>query len=263
MCQHNSNQVSSKEVEKAEQQYHLGLEFLKKQKPNEAIRFLNAAVELNPSHEEAQTALRGASEGLNWNRAYFCEECGGFVKPEKDYPLIKFDGVCQRCGQTVSTRFERTIGNAELFTKILLFGMFPAATLIFAVIPMWISRSGAFILDLPPLLSAIPTGMSLTPFFFVLLSTLDPTGTLLDQMYYGIFESIQPLETIHPLLFLAAETVILFAAIYLCLLFLFTPTFYIHRKGFWKNKKRQKTLLLITSMCIVIVVLWRLSVGKF
>jgi len=263
MSQHNSNQVSRKEVEKAEQQYHLGLKFLKKQEPNEAIRFLNATIELNPSHEEAQTALRGASEGLNWNRAYFCEKCGGLVKPDKDYPLIDFDGVCHRCGHKVSTQFERTIGNAELFIKILLFGMFPVATLVFAVIPVWVSKSGSFILELPPLLSAIPESMSLTPFFFVLLSILDPTGTLLDQMYYGIFESIQPLETIHPLLFFAAETVILFVAIYLCLLFLFTPTFYVHRKGFWKNKKRQKTLLLITSACIAIPFLSRLLAGKF
>lgn len=263
MSYHNSKSVFSKEIEKADQQYHLGLKFLKEQKLKEAIRLLNATVELDPSHKEAQAALRDASEGLNWNRAYFCEKCGGLIKPEKDYPVIEFDGVCHRCGQTVSTVLERTIGFAELFIKLMLFGMFPLSTFIFAISPQWMWKASSFALDYLPLLSAIFSGMSLTPFFILLLLMLDPNGTSLNQIYYGIFESIQPLETIHPLLFLTAEAAIIFIAIYLCFLFLLTPTFYIHRKGSWKNKKHQKTILLITSMFIAIIVLVRLSAGKF
>lgn len=256
-------QVSSTALEKAEQQYRQGLKLLKEQKPKDAIRLLREALELNPSHKEAQSALREASEGLSWSKAYFCDNCGSLVTPEKEYPRINFAGFCLRCGREISTRREIAIGLAELFTKLILFAIFPVATFIFSVFPVWTYGGGFFRMEMTNVLSAIFTAISFTPFFILLLLIFDPHGGFLTHAYYSLFDFMQPLTALHPLLFFTAEIGILFAAIYLSLLFLLTPIFYIHRKGYWKNKKHQKIILIVTSIFIALVVLRRLSMGVF
>jgi len=247
--------------EKARQQFCRGQTLLKEKKPKEAIPLLKESLRINPSDRETQAALQDALEALNWSTTYFCQNCGGFIKPERDYPEIKFDGLCPRCGHGISTRLEKTIGFTELSLKLIMFAIFPMVTLVFCIFPMWTYKWGGFYYKLAPILSVIYAAINLTPAFILLLHAFDPTGESSTLALSSIYEFLSPLERVHPALFFTAEILILFIVIYLSLLFILTPIIYIHRKGYWKNKQHQKRIIIITSIYVALVVLRRVTSG--
>lgn len=250
--------IPVEEADKAELQYHKGLDLLRNKRQMEAIPFLKAAHELDPTHKKAQVALQGALESVNWNTAYFCEICGGFLKPKKDYPEITFDDFCPSCGHTPTSSYrEKAIGFAELMTKAILLGMFPIATFIFCVFPTWTYKGGGFYMEQITVIAAIYLGANLTPLFILITRAIDPTGLLMDRFFNATLNSLAPLNTIHPFLFSMVEILILFLVIYLSFLFILTPIFYMHRKGYWRTKTHQKNILLITLIFVVIVVVGR------
>lgn len=247
-----------KKATKAELQYRKGLDLLRNKKQIEAIPFLEAAYELDHTHKKAQVALQDAMESVNWNTTYFCENCGGFLKPKNDYPEIIFEDFCPRCGHTTTASHrEKVIGFAELMMKAILLGMFPISTFIFSVFPSWTYKWGGFYMEQITVISAMYLGANLTPLFILLTRAIDPTGLLMDRFFQATLNSLAPLDTIHPLLFSMAEILILFLVIYLSFLFILTPIFYMHRKGYWKTKKHQKTIILITSIFVVLVIVGR------
>jgi len=258
MTQHNYAQYNHQgKNSETENQYKTGLELLKKQQPKEAIPALNKAVKLDASFDEAKSSLEDAVEALNWSNWYFCRNCGKFVRPEKGYPWVEIDDFCPRCGNSVPTQKEVLISHVEIAVKLVFFGIFPLLVFIFCGMPYWqhvypysVKIVWSRIID------GIITAANFTLIVHVFLVMInDPWAYSLTS----IKNLLNPLQN-SPLYFLA-EISILFLLMYLYFLLILTPILTIHKKGLWKDRKHQKSIILYTSMFVGLIVIIRVASG--
>lgn len=252
--------VSTEIVKEAEGYYLQGMKFLKARKIKKALQTLNKALELNPSHVQAQAALNNAKEALEWSRVRICKNCGGLVVPRKNYPEIDFEGFCSQCGQKMPIGIEVAVGLAELFGKVILFASFPIAIFVFSWFPIpQLTPQGLYNIW-GTLLEAVFLSLPYTPFFLILFLLYPPSWQFAVQVYQS-FAGLQAF--IHPALFLLFEIVVFFLIIFLWTFLLFTPIIYIHRKSVWTEWRRQKYLLLFALLFTALIVLTRLYAGVF
>lgn len=256
--------VSTETTKEAERYYLMGMKLLKDRKIKKALQTLNKAVKLNPSHAEAQSALNNAKEALRWNRVHICKNCGGLIKPSKDYPEIAFEGFCSQCGQKMSERapivMEVSLGFTELFAKAILFASLPLAIFVFSMLPMRQATPRGIYNVWSTLLEAAVLSLHYTPFFLILFLSYSPSW----QFAVQAGNSIEELRaSVHPLLFFPLEIAVFFLIVYFWAFMFFTPFLYIHRKDLWRDWERQKYLLLFALLFTVMVVLRRISAGVF
>lgn len=252
------------EKQKAKQLYNEGLELLKQQKPREALSFLKKAFDLDRDSEEVRRSLTDAQEGLKWNVAYFCRTCGAFIRPEKEYPTLKINGFCPRCGNSVPTQKEDIISFTELAVKALLIGIFPLLIFVFAGMPNFqISPNMVIGARWNALSDGIFLSLSFTPLVVILQVLFDPQGIGLWWLNYHIGGVFEPLKNIHILLYFASQVFLLFVALYTYFFVMLTPMFALHKKGKWKERKHQKQLIIYASLIVIVIAAFRASSGIF
>lgn len=253
-----ANNMHNNKIHEAENHLKKGIDLLKKQKPREAIPSLNMALKLNPSLEEAKLALKDAIEGLKWNTWHFCRKCGKLITPNRGYPLVEIEGFCPRCGQSTPTMKEELISQVELVAKLVSFGIFPVVVFIFCGMPNWryIYPYGVGY-AWNSLAAGIIRAAQFTPIVILFLIVIN------DPLAFSISKPLDYLfgPLVDSPLYLFAALPFLFLIMYLYFLLLLTPIITIHKKGLWRSKKHQKTILLYTSIFVGLITTIRIASG--
>ena len=254
----NNSTAKAIKIEEAYVMYEAGLEFLKKQKPREAIPYFQRALQIYPQLEEAREALEDTLEALSWNAWYFCSKCGKAVLPNSQYPFLDINGFCPRCGESIPTQKEILINVAEVGLKLFLFGIFPILVFIFCGLPnyQFIPEKGIVAAVWNDLTDGIFQALAFTPiitFLMVLLN--DPY--LVWKLNYYLFSHF------HGLAYFIVGAIFLFFVVYLYFFALLTPIFALHKKGTWKSKKHQKSILIFSGVFVIIIMVIRITFGVF
>lgn len=238
--------------------YEAGIEFLRKQKPKEAIFHLKKALEINPHFKEAQEALEDASEALKWNTQYFCKKCGKLVLPNTPYPYLTIDGYCPRCGEYVPTIKEEIISAVEIILKLALYGIFPLLIFWFCGIPNFqvFPERGIVTSDWNDLTDGIFMAAAFTPLMLLIMLFLNNPYllTLLNAYMFRPFQGFS---------YYVVSVLFLFFVVYLYFFSVLTPFFAMHKKGLWKNKTHQKQILIFTMIFAGLIVIIRMASGVF
>jgi len=247
-------------MEDAENAYNKGVEFLTLGKPSKAIPFLQEALKLNFGREEVKSALSEARSGLMWSSPKFCSKCKKLLEPISEYPYLKYENFCPRCGETQSFDKEEFISVMEFSTKLIFFGVYILLLLIFCAIPnLQLTLTGIWYLW-NPLVNGVFLAISFSPIvvmFFVLIN--DPWGSSLSSINLQFFA---PLRSSPPL-YLAVSILLLLTTVYLYFFFLLTPFLAVHRKRTWISVKHQKKLLMYTSIFCGFIIFVRMACGVF
>jgi hypothetical protein len=250
---------SSSNISEAEEAYEKGVELLTLGKPSKAIPLLEKSLKLN-SKEEVKSALLEAKNGLMWSSPKFCVKCKKLVEPTSQYPNLEYDGFCPRCGQELNFDKELAISYLEFFTKLIFFGIYIVAVLVFCAMPNpQLTLTGIWVIW-NRLVSGVVLAISFTPIvtmFLILIN--DPWGVSLRYLIFGFFD---PLGS-NPPLYFVASVLVLGVTIYLYFFLLFTPFLAVHKKRMWISWKHQKKLLIYTAIFCGIVIVPRIASRVF
>jgi phage FluMu protein Com len=251
---------SSYIAENAKEKYKKGVEFLKLGKPLKAIPLLEKALESEPKFEEANFALHEAKKGLLWGSPQFCHDCGKLLEPLSEYPYLKFEEFCPKCGEIQNLEKEEIISAFEVLTKMVLFGVLGILLLIFCAMPnLQLTFTGIWYLW-NHLSEGIFLAMNYTPIIIVFLILInDPWGFTISKINFHVFV---PLRN-NPALYFAVSVLFLIFVVYVYFFLLLTPFLAICRKNLWKTWSHQKKLLVYTLIFSGFIVLVRIASGVF
>jgi hypothetical protein len=250
-------------IENAREAYRRGIEFLALGKPSKAIPLLEKAVKLNFEMEEAKSALAEAKSGLLWSSPKFCSKCQKLLEPASEYPILKYENFCPRCGQAQSFDKEVLINMMELFTKLIFLGVYIIALLFFVAMPnLQLVKGGVWFVVWNPLAGGVFLAASFTPIFITFfLLTNDPWGN--HSLRFINFTFFEPMRDSNPSLYLAASILLLVISVYLFFFIMLTPFLTVHRKGMWMAANHQKKLLIYTFILCGFIIAVRMANGVF